>query len=351
MPHPLGRRWQRKNESFSKKIHHNIWRGLLEIFMARPLRLIFENAHYHVMARGMRQEKIFYENRDREVFLNKADENFKKYRVVCYAYCLMENHYHFFIKTVLPNLPQVMHYLNSSYTNWFKAKYKIIGPLFQGRYKSTLVDEDHYALVLSAYIHLNPIRNGISTALEDYKWSSFNSYIGKTKSFDWLDTDFILSYFNKKKEKYKQFVYKQIGKDLSKDVYKGCILGGEDFVTWVKNIVQHEDIDNREIPQSKFLKKKIDARTIIKVVSDSLGVKLESLSTRGKNNIPRKIAVYLISKYTVLNLSNIGELFNMDYSAVSQLIRRFKLEINKNSEIKQATKMIIEKIEMSNVET
>ena len=88
--------------------------------------------------------------------------------MICYAYCIMDNHYYLFIKTTQPNLSQGIHYLNSAYANWFRHKHQIIGSLFQGRFKSILIDADSYALVLSTYIHLNPLRVGIVNQLEDY---------------------------------------------------------------------------------------------------------------------------------------------------------------------------------------
>ncbi len=214
-----------------------------------------------------------------------------------------------------------------------------------------MVDVDQYATVLSAYIHLNPLKDNLVAQLEDYKWSSFNSYFGKTKSVEWLDTDFILSHFGRNRNAYRLFVHEQVDRDISKDVYQGCVLGDEFFVSRIKNAVQHEDFDNKEIPQSRSLRKEIDARSIIEVVSDKLAIEPSSLRKRRKNNTPRKIAVYLVSKYTPLSLLEVGRLFHMDYSAVSQQNRRFEKEMDENEETRQITKMILNEIEMSNVET
>ena len=110
--------------------------------MARSLRLSFENAFYHITARGIRKENIFYSDKDKYIFLDKMNETFEKYSFVCHSYCLMDNHYHLFIKTPFANISQGMHYLNTSYANWFRAKYKLVGSVLQGRYKSILVDKD-----------------------------------------------------------------------------------------------------------------------------------------------------------------------------------------------------------------
>ena len=150
--------------------------------MVRPLRLSFENASYHITTRGNRREKIFYSDQDKEVFLKKLKEMLIKYSMICQTYCLMDNHYHLFIKTTKPNLSQAIHYLNSAYANWFRNKHQITCLLFQGLFKSILVDADSYALILSTYIYLNSLRAGIVKKLEDYPWSSYLDYINLNKS-------------------------------------------------------------------------------------------------------------------------------------------------------------------------
>jgi len=109
------------------------------------------------------------------------NETFLKYSFICYAYCLLGNHYHLFLKTPKANLNQGMHYLNANYANYFSAKYRLSGPLFQGRYKSILVDQDEYSLVLSSYIHLNPYRAKIED-WPNYPASSLPVYLGRRKS-------------------------------------------------------------------------------------------------------------------------------------------------------------------------
>jgi len=162
--------------------------------MTRPLRLSFENAFYHITSRGNRREKIFCSDQDKEVFLKRLEEMLIKYSMICQTYCLMDNHYHLFIKTNQPNLSQGIHYLNSSYANWFRNKHQVIGPIFQGRFKSILVDADNYALILSVYVHLNPLRAGIVRQLEDYPWSSYLDYLHLRKSnISNIDPSFVLN--------------------------------------------------------------------------------------------------------------------------------------------------------------
>ena len=129
--------------------------------MARPLRIQFEHAFYHVMNRGLERREIFKEKEDYEAFLGIILNLWSRLKFVLHSYCLMPNHYHFFIETPQANLSEIMRGINGFYTQAFNRKYKRVGPLFQGRYKALLVDKDAYALHLSRYIHLNPLTSFI----------------------------------------------------------------------------------------------------------------------------------------------------------------------------------------------
>ena len=136
--------------------------------MARPLRIEYPGAFYHILARGQRKDSIFYSDKDRKVFLHRLKETAQKYHIRIHAYVLMKNHYHLLMETPHGNLAKAMHYFNSNYTNWFRVKHSLVGSIFQGRYKSILIEKDAYLLELSAYIHLNPVRAEISKKPEDF---------------------------------------------------------------------------------------------------------------------------------------------------------------------------------------
>jgi len=302
--------------------------------MARALRLSFENAFYHITARGIRKENIFYSDKDKKVFMDKINETFDKYSFVLHAYCLMDNHYHLFIKTPFANISQGMHYLNTSYANWFKAKHKLIGAIFQGRYKSILVDKDSYALVLSAYIHLNPLRAGMVENIEDYPFSSFLDYIGKRNPFiKGLDMSLILNKFSNNPEeakmKYKQFVIENTDlKNPLERSYKNIALGSEKFIEKIKNKIDSLG-KNREVSHIKNVSLPSKER-IIDIISKQFNVEKDVIFEKRKGNIYRKLTLYFLKKYSSLSLKQIGELFRMDYVAVSQASKRFENELKKN---------------------
>jgi len=239
----------------------------------------------------------------------------------------MDNHYHLFVKTLLPNITNGMHFLNASYANWFKAKHKIVGVVFQGRYKSILVDNDNYCLQLSAYIHLNPLRAKIVQKLRDYRWSSYLDYVGKRRSIERLDTDFILGQFDnariRARKKYSRFVFENIAMDNPlKAPYKGIAVGNTGFIKKVQDKIDAIG-SQRELIETKGSNKHT-AEKVIKQVMTSFSIKKDELLLKRRGNIYRPLTMYLIKRYTDLDLRSIGEMFSMDYAAVSQSCKRFE---------------------------
>lgn len=295
--------------------------------MARPLRLSFQNAVYHITARGNRRDNIFYAAKDKDVFLAKMNEAFQKYAFICYAYCLMDNHYHLFLKTPHANITEGMHYLNASYANWFRAKYHVDGAIFQGRYKSILVDEDSYSLALCTYIHLNPIRAGMIDDLLGFKWSSFADYTGKKGVVEGIDTGFILGQLDKNlsraKKKYAAYVYENMKMESPlKDSYRGIALGSQGFLEKIEARIEAIG-EKREIKETKS-RGLFTAEEIINKIADKFSVDIDEVLDKRRGNVYRQLALYLVKGHTVLSLREIGDLFGMDYAAVSQACRRFE---------------------------
>ncbi len=210
--------------------------------MARPLRITFPGAFYHVTSRGNEQKAIFKSKRDREKFLEYLQSATEHYNSLIHTFCLMGNHYHLLLETPSANLPQIMRHINGAYTAYFNAKRARRGHLFQGRYKAILVDKDSYAKALSRYIHLNPVRAGMVKTPGAYPWSSYNAYIGKSEVHEWLQRDFILAYFGKNaataQKRYRQFVRALVGHEYESPlaVAKGTlVLGPAEFVQHIRS--------------------------------------------------------------------------------------------------------------------
>lgn len=201
--------------------------------MGRANRIWYPGATYHVIARGNRQQEIFRDTEDRQVFLQKIGWVKSKNSFKLHAYVLMTNHYHLLLETSNVDVAEIMRDLNGFYTRSFNKKCGFIGHLFQGRYRSILVEKEVYLLEVSRYIHLNPVRAGIVKRPEDFRWTSFRAYLGK---YDPLrDCDKVLELVDGKDpvNQYRDFVYEQLGVPdytLEDRIADGDILGSPGFV-------------------------------------------------------------------------------------------------------------------------
>ena len=296
--------------------------------MARPLRIIFPGAFYHVTSRGNEQRVIFKSQRDRKKFLTYLESATQRYDARIHAYCLMDNHYHLLIETPSGNLPQIMRHINGAYATYFNVKHKRFGHLLQGRYKAILVDMDVYAKELSRYIHLNPIRAKRVERLEHYQWSSYLEYIGRIKLQPWIVRDFILSYFGQEvkiaQQNYLKFVEAKLGEEYKspfRKVVGSTILGDEDFVKMVKqNYLQSIEPD-RNLPALRVLSEKPEIEDIIRAAESAFAT---------QPRLARNVALFLCHRWSGKTLKGIGMHFGVGESAVSQASRRTATIIDKD---------------------
>jgi REP element-mobilizing transposase RayT len=315
--------------------------------MGRQLRIEYPGAHYHVTARGNERKDVFKSIRDREKFLSYLESAVLRYGAVIHAYCLMNNHYHLLLETPSGNLSQVMQHINGAYTNYFNAKRKRSGHLLQGRYKAILIEADDYALELSRYIHLNPVRAGASGNPVDYQWSSYRDYIGLRSSPKWLNTDFILGYFGTSKvttpKKYRKFVEDGIGKEQEsplKRAVAATILGSDDFVADVQE--RHVDMKaaDRNLPALRQLINRPPIDRIIETTTEAFG---------DNERMAGKAAIYICHRCSGAKLREIGERFGVKDSAVSQASRRFEMELVKDRELRKTIEKLAKTLGLSNV--
>lgn len=300
--------------------------------MARPLRLEYEGALYHITARGNEGKDIFLEDGDWKKFLSLLEEVSQRYRALVHAYCLMGNHYHLFMETTRANLSQVMHNLNTAYTGYFNRRYRRVGHLFQGRYKAILVDKENYLVELSRYIHLNPVRAKLVRRPQDWPFSSYRNYIGLEREKDWIDKTWTYGEFDQDREKakrfYREFVEEGLKKGVRnpfKDIFAQFILGREEFIERIRERIENLP-DNREIPTIRRLQTQPEIEEIVKKVKEYFRIQEEEIRSKGlKKNIPRQIAIYLVRRHSNAGISNIGKYFGgIGYSAVTQTVSRLQ---------------------------
>ena len=143
--------------------------------MARPLRIEFPGALYHLTARGNARQDIYLDARDSWRFLDLLGEVCTRHEWRCFAYCLMTNHYHLVVQTARPNLSAGMRQLNGRHGQAFNHRHQREGHLFQGRYKAILVEREAYLLEVCRYVVLNPVRAGLARAPQAWRWSSYRA--------------------------------------------------------------------------------------------------------------------------------------------------------------------------------
>lgn len=309
--------------------------------MARPYRLEGKNCFYHITSRGNNRKKIYINESDYKQFLEYLLKAKEKFKFNLYAYVLMPNHYHLLIETLQANLSRIMHYINTSYSTYYNVKRRQCGHLFQGRYKSILVDKDNYFLELTRYIHLNPVRAKMVKSPERYKWSSYNGYIYNTND-DYIDREEINKNLNMGDSEYRKFVLDGIGKSDNpfEKIYAGFILGKPAFI---KGKLQDfkKQVENREVSYRKRLKGNIEKEDIIKAVAKRYGKSREELcKMKSRPMQEKKIAIYLIKKFTGLTNNEIGETFGVSYSAVSKAASSVENSIRKSRQIKNEIEKI-----------
>jgi REP element-mobilizing transposase RayT len=183
--------------------------------MARPLRIEFAGALYHITSRGNERRNIFRSDRDRKAFLTFLGVAAGRFGWFVTAWVLMSNHFHLVVQTLEPNLSKGMHWLNSTYAGWFNRAHGRRGHLFEGRFKALLIDKETYFAEVLRYVVLNPVRASMVKRPEDYKWSSYRATAGLATAPDWLDVDAALLSFGGDREtaqaNYREFVLAKIG--------------------------------------------------------------------------------------------------------------------------------------------
>jgi REP-associated tyrosine transposase len=309
--------------------------------MARALRITYPGSFHHVYSRGNQKQPIFICDEDRYYFLKVLNDAYLGFGLVVYAYCLMVNHYHLFAASLWGELSRALHLINTTYTVYFNKKHGQVGHLFQGRFKSILVEAEAYAWELSRYIHLNPVRAGLVGSPEDYPWSSYQDYLGMRRPASWLDTTVILHptdlQSGEERAQYARFVLSGIGAAPPSDFDEGKrsgVLGTPQFKERIRTEVLGEQAlcPDRERPQLSYFRERRPLVEIVALVNRTVGEK----STHAIG-----LAVLVCQKVAGYPLEQIGSYFGLSISGVSNRRRRIQAEIERSAVLSSALRDII----------
>ncbi len=279
--------------------------------MARPLRLEYRHALYHVTSRGDGRELIYLDDKDRADCLEVLAQTVERFNWVVHAYCLMGNHYHLLIETPDANLCLGMRQFNGVYTQRFNRRHRRVGHVFQGRYKAILVQKETHLLELARYVVLNPVRARVVRSVQDWAWSSYRATAGLAPGPEWLQSDWILSAFgsraSRSRVQYRTFVAQ--GKNqpspwaqLKNQIY----LGDESFVAKTQRLLD-PDKNLDEVPRAQR-----------RPTPKPLDYYLRKCRSRDE-------AIRLAYASGGYNLKGIGEHFGLHYSRVSRIVAEGEL--------------------------
>ena len=318
--------------------------------MARPWRIQYPDAVYHVMSRGVNRGKLFHIPSDYQRFITCLQRVSEKFDLNVFAFALMGNHYHLLLRTPKGNLSRAMQWLQAAYSAYFNHKNRRFGHLFQGRYKSILVEDESYWTGLSYYIHLNPIRAKMVTDLSKYPWSSYSAYINKTKD-SWLYSEEILRQFGRSRREqirnYRQTIREISGKEKSilGDLKFGFILGGKEFVDRLfRKFMPKKNI--KEVPVQKQIRDNGIAEKVIEATAKKFKVKKEQItrSRQKRENHARDASLYILYNYTGLTNGQIGKEFNLSPTAVCKASIRLKDRMARKKRLRRDVRQAVNSV-------
>ncbi|MGH2359919.1 MAG: REP-associated tyrosine transposase [bacterium] len=279
--------------------------------MARPLRIEFDGALYHVTSRGNARADIFHDDTDRHAFLATLGKVVQRAHWLCHAFCLMDNHYHLLLETPEGNLAQGMRQLNGIYTQAYNRRHQRSGHVFQGRYKAVVIQRDSHLLEVCRYVVLNPVRAHAVQRAEQWRWSSYRATAGMAEAPAWLTVEWVLSQFARHRatatRQYRDFVRNGVGQpSIWQAVQAQALLGKPEFAAQLREYLRGVEA-GKEIPrQQRFLGR------------PTLATLFEGQLSRARRNT---LIVRAVERHGY-SQKEVADFVGLHYSTVSRLANR-----------------------------
>ena len=305
--------------------------------MARPLRIQFSGALYHVVSRGNERRGIVRDDKDRERRVEWLQRTVEKHGWRLHAFVLLPAREHLFFETPQANLSTGMHFLNGSYTGYFNRRHKRSGHLFEGRFKGHLIEGSGYYLQVSRYIHRLPLQARLTKRVEDYSWSSFPGYRRAKHALDWVCYDTVLGELqvgaNRARRAYARFVCDADDQRCASpfvDAVGDFVLGSSDFVERIRRLIEATSEDSA-VPQRQHFRRRPSLAQIVKVVAQHFGADPGAwrVGTR-HNDQSRAIAAYLARRDYLYGAKEIAEVLGYrSHGSVRSAVLRLEKSDNR----------------------
>jgi len=319
--------------------------------MTRPLRLEYAGAIYHAFARGNERRPVFYDDHDRQHFLALLGRLPERFEAEPWAYVLMPNHYHLVLRTLRPNLSRAMQWLGVAYTNWFNARHRRSGHLFQGRFRGVLVEDATYLRRLLLYVHRNPLRSGLAERLADYPWSSYRCLAYGRGCAAWFRPALALGLFGGAPLEFRRAVqvYSEEDDKLIEDLWHGLWLGSKEGL---EALVERLGIARHgEKPQTRAALRPASGAGVAALAercAAGLGLSPAELDElrRPRRHLRRPlrdVLMHVLWRASDLRLSDIGAYFGVGYASVSVASHRAEAHLEANPGLAERVRRIIQK--------
>ena len=282
--------------------------------MARPLRLEFPGAVYHVTCRGDRREPIYRDDSDRVSHLAVLAQAMDRFDAQVLAYCLMGNHYHLVLHTRSANLSRLMRHLNGVTTQRFNRRHGLSGHLFQGRFKSILADRDAYLLTLCRYVERNPVAAGMVRRAEDWPWSSCRAHVGLAPTPDWLDTDGLHGYLLARP------VSGEVDRQQAIAIYAAMIAQDADADLWSSGLRSQVFLGDEAFVQRMLANAPASARDALEVPRRQRQVQAKSITQLISELPSREQALHVAYTEGGCTMTQLAQALGLSVSRVSRLI-------------------------------
>lgn len=280
------------------------------------------------MLRGNDGQPIFYSEGDKSRICLLIQQGVERFGHIIEAFCFMSNHIHLAVRVADISISRIMQHLAFRYSRYINRKYNRVGHLFQGRFKSVLVDDEDYLKELIRYIHLNPVRAKLVSDPEKYSWSSHRAYM-KLEEFNWLSNERVLRKFNQNRENaisiYEKYVLQGIGIETEFDFMSGSIsgiIGNEEF------------IEKTMLTIHAKTPRKIDLVDLISKVCEINDLTREQLCMPGKQakySQARALLAYFVREIDHISLESLAKFLERDASTLTQLANRYEIKITNDA--------------------
>jgi putative transposase len=316
--------------------------------MPRRLRIQYPGAIYHIMARGNGRQDIVHDDRDRDRLMGDLARTVRRSSWQVYAFVVLSNHLHIVVKTPQPDLARGMQRFLSSYANAWARRRRFSGHVFQGRYRTELVEDESYLWTVSRYVHLNPVRAGLVEHPAAWRWSSYPGYADGRRRLEWVAHDELLKCWagefggSDPAAAYRRYVTAGLTVPPPcpwSSAHHGWVLGSTEFVTRLGQMVRNEP--PRELHREARLARGVQLEAILEVVCRTYRVESSELSRRGSRHEARAALAYLARRHTVATNASLAEVLGVSRpDSVPNLTRRFARWLTEQDEVRQRHKLL-----------